>query len=223
MASGYGLPPSDQIETSYKRQMFIRSWIRLVALTVSRHRSLIQQHPKAIPNAIGSLLEFICQNSHPADYGRPDSAIHEYLTAVASSSPIADTLQACLCQRINASSNPDLVQTVLRVVVTLHGDLKRMAVVMESALEQFDGTRSFLFGLLPKAGMRELSTVCWQQGCLLSWYCLVSNQETTSPDDVTFALEQFISNCKSLVLRYIRIFSIKFFYSLKTQFLFVFK
>lgn len=202
VASGYGMQPSDQIESSLKRQMFIRSWIRLVTLTVSRHRSLIQHHPKAIPNAIGSLLEFICKNSHPADYGRPDSAVHEYLMAVVSSSPIADTLQTCLCQRMSSYSNPDLVQTVLRVVVTLHGDLKRMAAVMESALEQFDGTRSFLFGLLPKAGSKELASVCWQQGCLLSWYCLVSNQDSTSPEDVVFVLEQLLSNCKSLVLRY---------------------
>lgn len=182
--------------------MFIRSWIRLVALTVSRHRSLIQQHPKAIPNAISSLLEFICQNSQPTDYGRPDSAIHEYLTAVSSSSPIADTLQMCLRQRMSSYPNPAFVETVLRVAVTLHGDLKCVASVMEAALEQFNGTRSFLFGLLPKGGMKELAAVCWQQGCLLSWYCLVSNQGSINVDDGPYILEQLLSSCKTLTLRY---------------------
>lgn len=195
--------------------MFIRSWIRLVALTISRHRSLTQQHPKAIFNAISSLLEFICQNSQPTDYGRPDSAIHEYLTAVSSSSPIADTLQSCLCQRMSSCPNPALVETVLRVVVTLHGDLKRVAVVMESALEQFNGTRSYLFGLLPKGGMtKELAAVCWQQGCLLSWYCLVSNQGGFNAEEGPYILEQLLSNCKSLVLRYSNFF-LSFFISLK--------
>ena len=178
--------------------MFIRSWIRLVALTVSRHRSLVQQHPKAIPNAIGSLLEFICQNSQPAEYG---SAIHEYLTAVSGSSPIADPLQICLCQRMSSCPNAVLVETVLRVVVTLHGDLKRVAAVLESALEQFDGTRSFVLGLLPSGGVKELAAVSWQQGCLLSWYCLVCSQGKISLEDGPYVLEQLLSTCKSLTLR----------------------
>ncbi len=178
--------------------MFIRSWIRLVALTVSRHRSLIQQHPKAIPNAIGSLLEFICQNSQSTEYG---SAIHEYLTAMSSSSPIADPLQSCLCLRMSSNPNPALVETVLRIVVTLHGDLKRVAVVIESALEQFEGTRSFVFGLLPSGGVKELAAVSWQQNCLLSWYCLVSSQGKVSPEDGSYVLEQLLSSCKSLTLK----------------------
>jgi hypothetical protein len=185
--------------------MFIRSWIRLVALTVSRHRSLIQQHPKAITNAISCLLEFICQNSQPAEYG---SAIHEYLVvAVSNSSPIADALQKCICQRITSYPiNPTLVESVLRVVTVVgggHCDLKRVAVVLESALEQFEGTRSFIFGLLPTGGLKELTAVCWQQGCLLGWYCLVTNQGKIEVEDGSYILEQLLSNCKSLSLRYI--------------------
>lgn len=178
--------------------MFIRSWIRLVALTVSRHRSLIQKQPKAIPNAIGSLLEFICQNSQPKEYA---NVIHEYLSAITNSSPIADALQTCLCQRMSGLHNPTLVETVLRVVVSLHGDLKRVAAILECALEQFEGTRSFVIGLLPSGGVKELAGVCWQQGCLLSWYCLAISQGAASVEDAPYLLEQLLSGCKTLTLR----------------------
>ena len=185
--------------------MFIRSWIRLVALTVSRHRSLIQQHPKAISNATSCLLEFICKNSQPTEYG---SAIQEYLTvAVSRSSPIAEALQNSLCQRMNSYPiNLALVETVLRMVTLIsggHGDLKRVAIMLETALEQYEGTRSFIFGLLPTGGLKELIVVCWQQGCLLSWYCLVTNQGKVEVEDGSYILEQMLSNCKSLTLRYI--------------------
>jgi hypothetical protein len=148
-------------------------------------------------------LEFICHNSQHAEYR---SAIHEYLTvAVSSSSLIADALQNCICQRINSYPvDPALVETVLRVVTSIgggHSDLKRVAAVLETALEHLEGTRSFIFGLLPTGGLKELTGVCWQQGCLLSWYCLVTNQGKIEVEDESYILEQMLSNCKLLSLR----------------------
>ncbi|XP_045024661.1 ectopic P granules protein 5 homolog isoform X2 [Daphnia magna] len=202
--SSHHLQSSDHIGNSPKRQIFVRSWIRLIALTVSRHRSLIQQHPRAIPNAIGNLLDFICKNTHSAEY-RND--IHEYMTvAISSSSPIADTLQNCLCLRMNCYPvNAALVENVLRVIAVVNGGgshdgQKRMAAVLESALEQFEGTRSVIFDLLPIGGSKELAAVSWQQGCILSWYCLVSNQEKPDAADGPYLLEQMLSNCKALSL-----------------------
>ena len=83
------------------------------------------------------------------------------------------------------------------------GNLKRVAIMLETTLEQFEGTRSFIFGLLPTGGLKELIAVCWQQGCLLSWYCLVTNQGKVEVEDGSYILEQMLSNCKSLSLRYI--------------------
>jgi hypothetical protein len=82
-----------------------------------------------------------------------------------------------------------------------HSDLKRVAAVLETALEHLEGTRSFIFGLLPTGGLKELTGVCWQQGCLLSWYCLVTNQGKIEVEDESYILEQMLSNCKLLSLR----------------------
>lgn len=180
--------------------MFIRSWIRLVSLNVSRHRAVVQKYPSAVHDAVNSLLEFIVHRNPPAEYG---SALHEYLTAMAGSSPIADALQNAMCQRLESSSNASVLEIVLQVIVTLHGDLKRVATVMESALEHFEGPRSFLSTVLPVDGSKELASTCWKQGCFLSWYCLVTNQQETSAEDGPYALEQLLAGCKLLNLRYL--------------------
>lgn len=182
--------------------MFIRSWIRLISLNVSRHRAVVQRHPSAIQSAVDSLLEFIVQKNPPAEYG---TAFHEYLTAMVSpSSPIAEALQNGVCHRLESTSvNPVLLETVLRISSTLHGDLIRVAAVIESALEHFDGPRSAVYALLPAdgGGTKELSSTCWKQGCFLSWYCLVSNREEITIDDGPYVLEQLLAGCKLLNLR----------------------
>ena len=166
-ASGYCSRPSPDplaahVDSAVKRQMFVRSWIRLVALNVSRHRSVVQKHPSAVQSAVDVLLEFIVATRN----GSPDSsqALHEYLTAMAGSNPIADALQTGLCQvslayfisvqldidnnflqRIESGgSDQNLLETLFRLTLALHGDLKRVAAVVESVLEHFEAPRNSL-------------------------------------------------------------------------------
>ena len=102
--------------------MFIRSWIRLVALTVSRHQSLIQQHPKAISNETSWLLEFSARIVNPQITGVPFKSIWQLTLAVSSSSSIVKAFKNSLCHRMNSYPiNLCLVETVLRMVTLISG------------------------------------------------------------------------------------------------------
>lgn len=81
-----------------KRRMLIRSWIRLIALNVSRHRAVVQKSPFAVQRAVEALLDFIVSSGRNGSDSPAHQSLHEYLTAMAGSSPIADALQAGLCQ-----------------------------------------------------------------------------------------------------------------------------
>ena len=181
--------------------MFIRSWIRLITLSVSRHRAIVQKHPAVVQNAVTALLQFIIHNNPPVEYG---SALHEYMTAMTSSSPIGDALQSSLCQRIGSSQNPPLTEIVLRLAISQRAaEPKRVAAIMEAALEHYDGSRESLMKMFAIGEVRsDLSSVCWKENCLLSWYCLnTSHHETDGVIDGPFILEQLLSGCKSLILR----------------------
>jgi len=200
-ASGYWSNGSDHVDRLMKRQMFIRSWIRLVSQSASRHRTAVQRHPDAVAGAIGTLLEFVTQNNAAAEYG---SAFQEYLQAATSpSSPIADELSACLRRWMGNRPNQALVETVLKVTGRQHGDLNRVAVVLEAAIECYDGTEAALAQLLPADVTNELIASCWRQEALLTWYCLLRMRALPGVDEAPYVLQQLLSDCTSLNLRYI--------------------
>lgn len=178
--------------------MFVRSWIRLAGLTVSRYRNIVLQNPEAVPNSINALLDFIIENNSPAEY---PSALKEYIAAMTSSSPVAEALQRCLCDKMYRGTRPTLIAAVLRLVAPLNvADSKRKALVLEASIENFQGTREELFALLKQCVVsKELIAVCWQNGCLVTWYCLVT--QDLVQDEVAYQLEQLLSLCKSLEIR----------------------
>ena len=208
-ASGYWSNGSGHVDRLVKRQMFIRAWIRLVTQSVSRHRSVIQQHPAAVTGAIGTLLEFITQNSAAPEYA---NVFQEYLqAATTSSNPVAEDLCLCLRRWMSSWPNPALVETVLKVSVKQNGDLKRVAHVMEAALECYDGTDALLLHLLPADGTSDLILNCWKQEALLAWYHLVRIRGPISINQAPYFLQQLLTDCTSLNLRYL-------FHSLITKF-----
>ena len=199
-ASGYWNNSSEHVDRLTKRQMFIRSWIRLVSHCASRHRSAIQQHPAAVSGALTALLEFITQNNAAPEYS---SAVQEYLQAASgSSSCIADELSLSLCRWMSSRSNPALVETVIKVAVRANGDFKRVAVVMETALESYDGADDALLRMLPADATHQLVADCWKQEALLTWYYLVRRRGDVD-DDPLYHLQQLLSDCTSLNLKYL--------------------
>lgn len=160
----------------------------------------MQQHPSVVLNAVAALLQFIIHNNPPVEYG---SVLHEYLATMSSSSPIGDALQNCLCQKISSGQNQALTESVLRTVIVQRAasDLKRVAAVMESALENYDGSRESLMKIFAGEVRADLISVCWNENCLLSWYCLVCNRDSAPGSDNLFILEHLLTGCKSLILR----------------------
>lgn len=181
--------------------MFIRSWIRLVGLTVSRYRNIVQQNAEAVPNSINSLLDFIVENNSSTECA---NALKEYIAAMTSSSPVAESLQQCLCAKMSRGSRPAMIETVLRLAAPLNvTDVKRKVLVLEASIENFQGSRDQLFTLIkPCIVSNELIAVCWQTGCLATWYCLTTPGNNCSiQDDAYFQLEQLLKQCKSLQVR----------------------
>ena len=117
------------------------------------------------------------------------------------SNPISEDLSRSLSVCISALPTVLLVETILRVSVKQQGELGHVAAVMETALEHYEGSKVSLSHLLPVEGINQLILTCWKERCLLTWYCLVRNQNQTGVDDVGSTVVHMLSGCKSMLLR----------------------
>ena len=212
-ASGYSISQSatnfpKHADGLLKRQMFVKSWIRLISLTVSRYRSAVQQHPKAVGCAVGDLLQFVTTQAN-GNTTEMSVVLHEYLQVTCSSSPIGDELQIGLCRWIASSMSGPLIEAVLRVVLNQSGHLDRLALVMESALEHYDGMWSDAMNLMGLSAtkepllLKELMVASTKQSCILTWYVLMRTRHPPpwADYDVPEVLEHLLSGCKLLALR----------------------
>lgn len=192
-----------------KRQMFIKTWIRLLSLTVSRFRLVVEEHPTAVANTINGILQFISAQNTTNEYG---SILTEYIQAMCSSSPIGDALQMTLCQWIETKMSAQLIQSVLGIVLSHRNHLNRIALVIETSLEHYDvpwPSAVTLMGLPLKDAscpfIQDLIVACIKQSCVLTWYCLLKSYDSNPADNnaLICVIDQLLSGCKLLPLRYL--------------------